>query len=100
MGQHVLHLLSHLSNPAVICAQTHESKPNRTRCYTYILTKNKKNKKLRSAESPTWTELMLNHVTDLLVVVCGTICLVLLMCSALSALVILVATKPSSAASS
>lgn len=62
--------------------------------------KKTKQTNLQSAESPTWTELMLNHVTDLLVVVCGTMCLVLLMCSALSALVILVATKPSSAASS
>lgn len=100
MRQHVLYLLGHPSDPLIICAQTlyHEAESNRARSDTWGEENDRRAK--RSAQSLHADKQVLDYVIFSLADVCGATCLFLLMCSALSALVIFVETKPSSAASS
>lgn len=70
----------------------------RVRRITDIYPKN--SKAISQLLTCTELDLLWVYIIYILVEVCGTVCLFLLMCSALSALVILVETKPSSPASS
>lgn len=102
MRQHVLHLLGHFCNPVIIWGQTldHETKANRGRSDTWEKvetgwTLRKSLNIIESRETGVWRAFVY-----ILVPVWGALCLFLLMCSALSALVILVGMTPSSPASS